>query len=74
VELAIAWLRSQELLPVPVGESFSLTSDFLFFCRNEIYLIKPLIARFWLHGQAQRDALRILKATRQYSKGTAYEQ
>jgi len=74
VELAIAWLRRQELLPVPVGESFSLTSDFLFFYRNEIYLIKPLIARFWLHGQAQRDALRILKATRQHSKGAAYEQ
>lgn len=73
VETAIAWLRDQELMPVPVGESFSLTSDFLFFYCNEIYLIKPLVVRFWLHGQAQRDALRILKAARLHRKGTVHE-
>ncbi|MFC7288216.1 N-6 DNA methylase [Herminiimonas glaciei] len=56
------WLREQEVLPMPVGESFSLVSDFLFFFGDSIYLAKPLISRFWLSGQALRDATRIIDA------------
>jgi N-6 DNA Methylase len=67
VSAAIAWLRAQELLPLAAGESFNLTSDFLFFWKDEMFLVKPLIARFWLKGQARRDALRVLKAARQHA-------
>lgn len=71
VEAAIAWLRAQELLPLAVGESFNLTSDFLFFWEDEMFLVKPLISRFWLRGQARRDALRVVKAARQHVKAFA---
>jgi hypothetical protein len=59
---ALAWLREQKVLPMPAGESFSLVSDFLFFFENSIYLAKPLISRFWLSGQALRDAARVIDA------------
>jgi hypothetical protein len=65
VEAAIKWLRQQEILPLAAGESFNLTTDFLFFHNDEVYLVKPLVKRFWLQGQARRDALRIVKSVRQ---------
>ncbi len=72
VASAIRWLRQQRLMPLAAGESFQLASDFLFFCNNEMFLVKPLVARFWLRGQARRDALRVVRAARQYAgKGTA---
>jgi hypothetical protein len=71
VEAAIAWLRAQDLLPLAAGESFNLTSDFLFFWKDEMFLVKPLISRFWLRGQARRDALRIVRAARQHAKARA---
>lgn len=68
VEAAITWLRAQALLPLAAGESFNLTSDFLFFWKDEMFLVKPLISRFWLRGQARRDALRVVKAARQHAR------
>lgn len=71
IEAAITWLRQQEVLPLAAGESFNLTTDFLFFLNDEVYLVKPLVTRFWLRGQARRDALRIVKAVRQHAKVAA---
>ncbi len=68
VKAAIAWLRQQKVMPMPVGEAFNLTTDFLFFQNNEIHLVKPLVTRFWLKGQARHDAIRIVKAVRQHSQ------
>lgn len=71
VKAAIAWLQEQELLPIAAGESFSLASDFLFFWRDSMYLVKPLVSRFWLHAQARRDALRVVRAARTHTRISA---
>jgi N-6 DNA Methylase len=71
VEAAIAWLRAQDLLPLAAGDSFNLTSDFLFFWKDEMFLVKPLISRFWLRGQARRDALRVVQVARQHARARA---
>lgn len=71
VEAAIAWLRKQKIMPLAAGESLNLTTDFLFFYNDEVYLVKPLVKRFWLRGQARRDALRLVKAVRQNSQVAA---
>lgn len=69
VVAALAWLKEQQVLPMPAGESFNLASDFLFFANDAIYLAKPLISRFWLVTQALRDSHRVMEAIRHAAVG-----
>lgn len=69
VVAALSWLKEQQVLPMPAGESFNLASDFLFFANDAIYLAKPLVSRFWLAAQALRDSHRVMKTIRQVAIG-----
>lgn len=63
VQEVIARLRRQQLLPAAIGENLYLASDVVIRADNSLYLIKPLLHRFWMVGEALRDAERIVRAT-----------
>jgi hypothetical protein len=62
VRAVIALLQQQRRLPAPMGENLYLASDMVVRLEDNLYLIKPLLCRFWLVGEALRDAERIVRA------------
>ena len=63
VQAVIATLQRHQQLPAPLSENLYLASDVVVRVENSLYLIKPLLCRFWLVGEALRDAGRIVRAT-----------
>jgi len=64
VRAVIASLQRHQQLPAPLSENLYLASDVVVRLENSLYLIKPLLRRFWLVGEALRDAERIVRAAR----------
>ncbi len=65
-------LRDGDLVPMQAGKSFSLFSDFVCIADDSIYLIKPLVTRFWMTRAALQDAVEIIRTIREetrYLKG-----
>lgn len=62
VQAIIATLQCHQQLPAPLSENLYLASDVVVRVENSLYLIKPLLCRFWLVGEALRDAERIVRA------------
>lgn len=54
-------MKSRELLPVQIQENLYLASDIVVRQGNSLYLIKPMLRRLWLQGEAFRDAERIVR-------------
>jgi hypothetical protein len=53
-------LSQEKLLPLEILHNFHLATDVVIHTGQAIYLVKPLIARLWLHSEAYRDAERIV--------------
>lgn len=53
-------LSQEKLLPLEIQRNLHLATDAVIFAGKTIYLVKPLIARLWLHSEAYRDAERIV--------------
>lgn len=54
-------LTEQQLLPLEIQNNLYLATDVVIRAGDTIYLVKPLIARFWLSSEAYRDAERIVR-------------
>lgn len=57
-------LSVKKLLPMHMRSNLYVAADVVIRHGDTLYLIKPLVHRFWLIGEAQRDAERIVRATR----------
>lgn len=64
VQAVVHTLQKNRLLPMPLYENLYATSDVVIRCEDSLYMIKPLLRRFWLIGEASRDAARVVLATR----------
>jgi hypothetical protein len=65
VAALIQTMRTKELLPAHLQGNFYVASDIIIRFEDSIYLVKPLVRRLWLQGQAMRDAERIVRYVRQ---------
>jgi hypothetical protein len=54
-------MKNKHLLPVEVQDNLYLAADIVVQVESSLYLIKPLIRRLWLQGEAVRDAERIVR-------------
>ncbi|WIH05134.1 SAM-dependent methyltransferase [Xanthomonas translucens pv. graminis] len=63
VQALIATLQREQLIPAQASENLYLASDVVIRNGNTLYLVKPLLRRFWMVGEALRDAERIVRAT-----------
>lgn len=54
-------LRKRKLLPIDLGSLLQLAPDTIVRTDDTLYLVKPLIKRFWLHSEAFRDAERLAR-------------
>lgn len=61
VSALIAELRRLELLPSRMRNNLYLMTNFVVRAENSLYLVKPLVSRFWLQGEATRDAERFVR-------------
>lgn len=66
-------LRRQHLLPMNVSDDLYFAPDTIIWTERSLYLIRPLIRRFWLRHAAVRDARLIVSGiyTQSPNKGTA---
>jgi hypothetical protein len=53
-------LRTKHLLPLDITEDLYFAPDTIIWSERAIYLIRPMIRRFWLRRTAVRDARRIV--------------
>lgn len=53
-------MRKHDLLPAKLHGNFHLASDVVIRYENSLYLVKPMVQRLWLQGEAVRDAQRIV--------------
>lgn len=60
---AMRVLHSHGLLPVSLGEQVFFAPDTLIWLDDTLYLIKPMIRRYWLQRAAIRDARQIVSGT-----------
>ena len=60
VEGLLEHLSQKKLLPLEIQQNLHLATDAVIHSGDSVYLIKPLVARLWLHSQAYRDAERIV--------------
>lgn len=61
----IATLRTESLFPLHrQPEDIFLATDTVIGYNGTIYLVKPLVRRFWLRGQAFNDAARVVDFVR----------
>lgn len=61
IDFLLESLNEKKLLPLQFQNNLYLSPDVLIRNRNSIYLIKPLVTRFWLCSEAYRDAERIVR-------------
>ena len=64
VQAVLKALRRQNLLPAALHENVYTAADVVIRSGDSIYLIKPLLHRCWLIGEALRDAERVVRAVR----------
>lgn len=62
VAAVIDEMRRKNLLPVQVLENMYLAADIVIHYQRSIYLVKPLVRRLWLQGEAIRDAERVVRS------------
>lgn len=55
-------MRQKNLMPVQILENLYLAADVVVHYESSIYLVKPLIRRLWLQGEAIRDAERVVRS------------
>jgi len=60
VEALLAELKQEKLLPMAIGENFGFAADALIWTESHLYMVRPLVQRFWLERYALRDARRIV--------------
>lgn len=61
VSALITELRRRDLLPVRMRNNIYLVANYVIRVEDSLYLIKPLVNRFWLQGEATRDAERLVR-------------
>ncbi|MBI5460782.1 MAG: N-6 DNA methylase [Gammaproteobacteria bacterium] len=54
-------IKRYELLPLRIQENLYLAADTVIRHEQSLYLVKPLIRRLWLRGEAYRDAERVVR-------------
>jgi hypothetical protein len=54
------FLKNKKVLPLDINDNFYLIADYVIRHNNSLYLIKPLVRRLWLRGEAYQDARRIV--------------
>lgn len=54
-------MKRKNLLPMGLQDNFYLAADLVVRQENSLYLIKPMVKRLWLQGEATRDAERIVR-------------
>ncbi len=54
-------LRKEDILPLKTQDNLYLIADTVIRHQDSLYLIKPLIRRLWLRGEAYQDAERIVR-------------
>lgn len=55
-------LKRQALLPLRIQENLYLAADTVIRHEKSLYLVKPLVRRLWLRGEAYRDAERVVRS------------
>jgi len=61
VDAIFLYLHQEHLLPYELEKNLHLATDVVIREREKIYLIKPLVTRFWLRSEAYKDAERIIR-------------
>ncbi len=64
VQAVLKTLRRQHLLPAALHENVYTAADIVIRSDDSLYLIKPLLHRCWLIGEALRDAERVVRTAR----------
>ncbi len=64
VQAVLKALRRQRLLPAALHENVYTAADVVIRANDSLYLIKPLLHRCWLIGEALRDAERVVRTVR----------
>ncbi len=74
VEELLKRLSEEKLLPLEVQRNLHLATDAVIRMGETIYIVKPLVARLWLHSEAYRDAERIVLNVISNAHGTEVNQ
>ena len=61
VNTLLTRLNQEGLLPLVLQRNLQLATDAVIRKGDVIYLVKPLLSRFWLRSEAYRDAKRIVR-------------
>jgi len=64
IQAVLDTLRRRHLLPVALHENIYSAADVVIRSDNSLYLVKPLLHRCWLIGEALRDAERVVRTAR----------
>ena len=63
VQKVLTDIRKHGILPAQITENFFAVPDIALFAGKQIYIVKPLVRRFWVRSSALADAYRLVLYT-----------
>lgn len=62
VDALLRLFSKHQVIPLPIHRNLQLATDVVIRVDESFYLIKPLVTRLWMTGEAHRDAERVVGA------------